>query len=296
MPDISFWNKCNNRCVMCTNPLDYIKANPIGNYDVKTQIKKLSMYFNGIKDVYYSNRERNDYISITGGEPTIHPRFLLLIKYMSDRLKNIPITLLSNGRKFSNEEFAKNFSLLTDERFTVAISFHSYKKKTFEKITRVKNSFEETIKGIINLAKYFKGKIEIRTVIHRINIEELEGTMLFIRDLLIANKNWYFVVIHYEIDGISEINRDKIKLKLKESSEIIERINPQIFDMINLRLYHFPLCLLKPRLRKYAWITLPKEEVVFTKKCYECLLRRKCVGLMKRYYELYGDSELKKVS
>lgn len=296
MPDISFWNKCNNKCIMCTNPKEYSLSNPIGNYDIKTQIKKINMYFEGIEDVYYSNRDKKNYINITGGEPTIHPKFFSLIKYICDKTKNIPITLLSNGRKFSDETFAKKFSSITDKRFTVAISFHSYQKKIFEKITGIKNSFEQTIYGIINLSKYFKGKIEIRTVIHKLNINDLEKTILFLKDLLITNKNWYYVIIHYEIEGIGEINKNKIKLSLKESSKIIEKIDKKILDTINLRLYHFPLCVLKPELRKYAWITLPKEEVIFTEKCKKCSLKKKCVGLMKRYYELYGDNELKKIS
>lgn len=296
MPDISLWNKCNNRCIMCTNPKEYSFSNPVGNYDIKTQIKKINLYLNGIEDVYYSNKDRKDYINITGGEPTIHPHFFYIIKYLSEKIKNLPITILSNGRKFADEKFTKKFSNISDERFTVAVSFHSYKKETFEKITRVKNSFEQTLNGITNLSKYFKGNIEIRTVVHKLNIKDLENTMWFIKDLLLTHKKWYYVVIHYEIEGMGEYNKERIKLKLKESSEIIEKIDIRLLEMINVRLYHFPLCVLNRRLRRYSWITLPKEEVVFTTKCQGCNLRKRCVGLMKRYYELYGDSELKKVS
>ena len=295
MPDISFWNKCNNKCIMCTNPREYSLSSPIGNYDLKTQIKKINLYLTGVNDIYYSNRDRKDYINITGGEPTTHPNFFPLIKYISDKMKNIPITILTNGRRLSDERFTKKLSSIADERFTIAVSLHSFNKKTFEKITGVRNSYEETLKGIINLSKYFPGSIEIRIVIHNLNIGDLERTILFVKDILITHKNWYIVIIHYEIEGVAEENKEKIKLKLKESAEVLKNIDIDILKSTSTRLYHFPLCVLDQSLRKYAWVTLPKEEVVYTKKCQLCKLQKKCVGLMKRYYELYGDEELKAI-
>lgn len=295
MPDISFWNKCNNRCIMCTNPREYTFSNPMGNYDLKTQIKKINKYLKGIEDIYYSNRDKKDYISITGGEPTIHPQFFALIKYIADKMKKVPITILTNGRRFSNEDFTKKLSTILDQRFTIAVSFHSYKKNTFEKITRIKGSYQQTLQGIINLSRHFKGNIEIRIVIHRINIAELEKTILFIKDILLTHKNWYIVIIHYEIEGVAEENKNEIMLKLKESAEVLKNIDMELLKTTSARLYHFPLCVLTPNLRKFAWATLPQEEVVYTQKCKGCKLKRRCVGLMKRYYELYGDDELKAI-
>lgn len=296
MPDISLWNKCNNRCIMCTNPAEYSKSDPSGNYDLKTQIKKIKMYLEGTQDVFYSNRNRKDYINITGGEPTIHPDFFYLIRYISESFKKIPVTLLTNGRRFADESFAKKFSSLSDERFTVAVSIHSYNPDLFDRITRIKKSFEQTISGIINLMRYFKGSIEIRTVIHALNINDLEKTIVFVRNLLIAHKKWYHVIIHYEIEGIGEKNIKKIELKLEQSASVIDKIERENFTLSNIRLYHFPLCVVAKDLRKYVWKTLPCEEIVFTEKCNKCKVRNKCPGLMKRYYEIYGDSELKTIS
>ncbi len=293
MPDISLWNICNNKCVMCTNPKEYSNADPQGNYDIKTQIKKLKLYIKGM-NVYNSNSDKKDYINITGGEPTLHPDFLRFITYLRKELPEIPITLLTNGRSFSNENFLAKFVSLATPPFTVAVSFHSYNKKTFEKITGIKNSYEQTIKGIKNIALKFKGELEIRIVIHRLNIKDLDKTILFLKDFLLGYKNWRITIIHYEIEGISEKNKRKIYLKLSESAQKIYSIK-DILNGINLRLYHFPLCVLNKELRKYAWITLAKDERIYTDKCKNCKLKKKCLGLMKRYYELYGDSELKTI-
>lgn len=293
MPDISLWNICNNKCIMCTNPREYSISNPNGNYDIKTQIKKLKLYIEGI-DVYHSNSNKKNYINITGGEPTLHPDFFRFITYLRKELPEIPVSILTNGRSFANIRFVKKFVSVAKNPFSVAVSFHSYNKKTFEKITGIKNSYEQTLSGIKNLIINFKGQIEIRIVIHRLNIKELEKTVLFLKDFLLGYKNWHITIIHYEIEGMSEKNKKKIFLKLSDSAKKLSSIK-EILKNTNFRLYHFPLCILDRDLRKYAWITLSMDERIYTEKCRRCRVKKKCLGLMKRYYELYGDSELKTI-
>ncbi len=293
MPDISVWNKCNNKCIMCTNPKEYSSSTPKGNYDLKSQIKKLDMYLKGQKVFVHSSKNDN-YINLTGGEPTLHPHFLVLLKYIRNKFPRTPITLLTNGRRFSDLSFTKKFCAIAKRPFTVAISFHSYNKKTFEKITAIKGSFNQTLTGIENIIKNFEGEIEIRIVIHSYNINDIEKTILFLKELFCGHKNWHITIIHYEIEGVGEKNKNKILLKLSRSVKKLIEIEKTL-KQIPFRLYHFPLCILPSSLKKYAWATLGEDEIVFTKKCKECKLKKRCVGLMKRYFELYGDYELKPV-
>lgn len=292
MPDICFWNKCNNRCIMCTNPKVFSLSSPEKNYDLKTQILKWNNFLKGKK--VYENSDDRTYINITGGEPTLHPDFFALLWYLRKKEKNLPITLLTNGRKFSNKDFALKFSKIAAQPFSVAVAFHCSKEKIFEKITGIKNSFKETLLGIDNLFKYFNGEIEIRIVLHKLNIKYFKETVEFLKKRYSRFKNWHITIIHYEIEGIAFKNKKKVYLPLKKSSEIIYK-NFDVLKDINFRLYHFPLCVVNPILRKYCMITLPIEERVYTKKCKKCILKKNCVGLMIDYYRLYGDSELKTI-
>ena len=74
MPDIAIWNRCNSHCVMCTNPKDY-------------QEKKVSISYTyeNIKK-RWGNRhiDPDDNLSITGGEPTIHPDFFKIIRWFRE--------------------------------------------------------------------------------------------------------------------------------------------------------------------------------------------------------------------
>lgn len=295
MPDICLWNKCNNRCIMCTNPDEFSKSSPINNYDLKTQIKKINLYLKG-KNVFASNPGRRDYINITGGEPTIHPDFFKILYYIRKNLPNIPITLLSNGRKFSDKKFLSEFIKYARQPFSVGINLPSTNKRIFEKITGIKGSYSQTVNGIENLLKHFKGNVELRIVLIKQNLNYLHSTLNNLKKKFIKYPNWRVTIIHYEIEGMSEVNHKLINIKLKDSAKYLKKIKKTLLSYPReIRLYHYPLCILDKQLRKLAWITLPKEERIYSRKCKNCILRKKCLGLMKEYYKIYKDDELKPV-
>lgn len=295
MPDIAFWNKCNNKCIMCTNPQEFSNSTPFGQYDIISQIKKINLYLKGMK-VYESNADNKTYITLTGGEPTLHPDFFKLLAYIRRKFPHTQINLLTNARRFSRKPFLKKFINIATMPFSVAINFPSVDRKIFEKITRAKSSYQQTKKAIENLFLYFKGFIEIRIVITRLNFKNVDKTLEYLLKKYGSFKNLRIVLIHYEIEGAGEENNKKIELSLTRSSKQISAIKDIIINSpVEIRLYHFPLCVVDKELRKYCWITLERKERVYTDKCRKCKLKRQCLGLMKRYYEIYGDNELKPV-
>ncbi len=290
MPDICFWNKCNNKCVMCTNPKEFSNASPKGNYDLKTQIAKFKAYLSGIENTYKGNGD--NYISITGGEPTIHPDFFSLLYYIRKNLPHTPITLLSNGRRFGENMFFKKFIKVAIQPFSIAVALHAADASNFEKITGVKGSFSQTIKGLDNLISHFQGHIDIRIIIHKMNVDLLDEIIRFIDERWGKRDNLRLVFIHYEIEGMSEVNSAMVGLKLSVSAQKLLSCLP-LLKGFDFHLYHYPLCILSPKLRKYARITLPIDERIYVKKCNSCVLRKKCLGLMKEYYKSYGAGEIK---
>lgn len=294
MPDICFWNKCDNKCVMCTNPPEFSKASPIGNYDLKTQIAKFKAYMSGAGDIYRAGNGRLDYISITGGEPTMHPRFLSLLYYIRKSAPRAHITLLTNGRRLGDASFFKKFIKIAAQPFSVAIPLHAADASNFEKITGIKGSFDQSLAGLDNLLSFFPGPVDIRVVIHRMNINLLGEIIDFIQARWGKRKNLRVVFIHYEIEGMSSVNSRKVGLRLPVSAaKLLSCL--KALKGLNFELYHYPLCVLNPKLRRYARITLPDDERVYTAKCSKCSLRKKCLGLMKEYYSSYGDGELKPI-
>ncbi|MBU2529483.1 MAG: radical SAM protein [Elusimicrobia bacterium] len=291
MPDIAFWNKCNSNCIMCTNMDSFIKQNS-ARYDLKHQIKKFENYLiHG--GTYVTNSKDTSFLSLTGGEPTLHPDFFKLITYFRRRVPGSRMVLLTNARKFASPAFTKKFMSLAKPPFEIGCALHGSTAAKYEAITRAKGAFAQALKGIENILKLSNGqRLEIRIVLIKQNIKDFENILRLLLRKFPDTSKYRIVVIQYEIEGMSLINHKKIALTLKESSAIINRSFNSIRKFEDFRLYHFPLCVLSAGLRKYAWITLPREDRIYKKECGKCSQKKKCLGLMKSYVQYFGSDEI----
>ncbi|MBI4802328.1 MAG: radical SAM protein [Elusimicrobia bacterium] len=298
MPDIPFWNKCNNKCVMCTN-LGEFAAQPPSRYGLKRQIEKLERYLKGFGRIYLKNADKADFISLTGGEPTLHPDFFKLLAYFRKRLPETDISLLSNGRRFADKGFTERFLKIARPPFTVAVSIHGSSASAHDRVAGIKGAFSRTVKGLENLFAGLKGGggagVEIRLVLHRLNIGEFKKTLAFLLERFPAPEFYRVVAIHYEIEGLAFENHKRLALKLSASAGTVNATAGLIAKFPDFRLYHFPLCLVKKELRSKCRITLPAEDRIYPPKCAGCRARKKCPGLMLEYYKTQLFHQIKPI-
>ena len=292
MPDIPLWNKCDNRCVMCTNGADFA-SQPSVLYGLKAQIGKFERCLQGEGGVYLKNPDKTDFISLTGGEPTLHPDFFKLLVYFRKRLPSAAITLLTNGRRFADLRFARRFAKAARPPFTVAVALHSSSEKVHDRVAGVPGAFRQTMAGLDNLFACGAARIEVRIVLHRLNLGGFACLLSAIRERFPFPDRLGVAVIHYEIEGMSAENHDRVSLRLSESAAAINSALPLISGYKDIRFYHFPLCLIRKELRSRCWITLPEEDRIYSGKCADCGLRGRCLGLMLEYYRKFGDGELR---
>lgn len=295
MPDIAFWNKCDNKCVMCTNTPGFARQDPAG-YGLRSQIVKMEKYLRGQGRVYPKNADKADFVSLTGGEPTLHPEFFKLLAYFRRRLPAVNITLLSNGRRFADKEFTSRFLKLAVPPFSVAVALHASKAPAHDAITGVRGSFARTVEGLENLFALARGQeVEIRLVLHRRNIKELPALLKFLLKKFPDTARYAVTAIHYEIEGMSAANHESLGLKLSDSARVLNGEAELLSGFADFRLYHFPLCLVGKALRPLCRITLPEEDRIYTARCRACAARKKCLGLMLEYYKKFGDGELARI-
>ncbi len=295
MPDIAFWNKCNSKCVMCTNMASFSRQDS-AQYRLKGQIEKMERYLRGQGPVYLKNADLAGFVSLTGGEPTIHPDFFPLLTYFRRRLPRVPITLLSNGRRFADRKFAEKFCAAARPPFFVAIALHGPTAGAHDGVAGVRGSFSQTVAGLRNLFALGPGLgVEIRLVLHKISLPYFRKTLEFLLKTFPDTGRYRVTAIHYEIEGMSLENHRSVGLKLSSSAAAVDAALPLIKRFADLRLYHFPLCQVRPELRPLCRVTLPPEDRVYPAACRGCRLRRKCLGLMSEYYKLFGAAELKPV-
>ena len=294
MPAVSVWNKCNNKCIMCTNGKEYSEGSS-EQYVLKKQIEKMEKYLRGERSLFYKGAEDPNYITLTGGEPTLHPDFLKLVCYYRRRCPELEITLLTNGRTLSDKEFIKKYLSAIGSPARTIIPVHSSDPDEHDYVSGVKGSFVQTMRGLENLFGLAPAehKIGIRFIQHGTGKKRMERTLSMLLDKFPDTSRYTVAIIHYEIEGGSLKNEKNIHISLKDSAKEVLEAKHLIDRFPNLFLYHYPLCVLDESLRGRARITLPEEERVYPdEKCGICCRREDCLGLMIDYYGLFGDSEL----
>ncbi len=292
MPDIAAWNKCDNRCVMCTNAPSFALQDS-GQYRLKGQIGKLERYLRGAR-VYGKNADKSDYVSLTGGEPTLHPEFFQLVSYFRRRLPGTPITLLSNGRRFADRKFAARFAAAARPPFAAAIALHGPGPRVHDAVAGVRGAFSQTVRGLRNLLRLAPElRLDVRVILHKKTVAAFPRTLAFLLKEFPDTSRYAVAVIHYEIEGMSETNHREVGLEFPASAAALRKALPQIRRFRNFSLYHFPLCRVPAELRPFCRVTLPREERVYPPVCRRCGARKDCVGLMREYARKFGAAGLR---
>jgi molybdenum cofactor biosynthesis enzyme MoaA len=132
MPNISVYHKCDNRCVMCSNPRDFIQS-PAKDFSLARLSRRLKNFSLG-RNVFLENFR--DAFILSGGEPTMSPDLFPVIRRVATLFPQAQITCLTNGRAFSREAYAREFM----RRFplvNLVIPVHGHTASLHDRITRV---------------------------------------------------------------------------------------------------------------------------------------------------------------
>ncbi|MCY0859886.1 MAG: radical SAM protein [Sulfolobaceae archaeon] len=105
------------------------------------------------------------YVTLSGGEPLLHPAFWKLVELL--RSHDVELKIETNGQLIS-KSVAKRLAELDFK--AVQVSFDGASKETYEKM-RVRGSYEKVIEAIKNLVEYGVN-VEVVFVPTKFNIEE----------------------------------------------------------------------------------------------------------------------------
>lgn len=286
--DICVWDKCNNKCLMCTNP-DWPWPAWDGSfkYDYQSLVKRIEKSEKEIKKKY-------DSIYLSGGEPTLHPRFLELLEFISKLFPEQKIKLLTNGRRFIYKDFAKNVLNITNN-LDIELSIYGANKKNHEIVTRALGSFEQTVHGLENLLNYRKKDqlINVRFIITKLSYKSLEEFLEMMKKRFLSIDR--IMLIFWEVENQAVKNIKAVKVTYNQVSPYLGKIYPLLGNFKEIRLYHFPLCTLSEKFWPYVWRTLDKDGVIFNSSCAKCQYRKYCLGIPKEYSKHMGIKEFKPI-
>lgn len=270
---------CNNNCRNCL--LD--KRINIG-YRSLSSIKK---------ELYFSLRKGYERVMLLGGEPTIHPDFLEIIR-LSKEAGYKKVTVLSNGRMFSYIGFLRKAKEAGLEE--IIVSIYSHKPKVQDYITGTKGSLKQTLNALVNIKK-LNYPLVVGTVITKRNYKDLPALSAFLSKLGINQHQFEFI----RPCGMAWDNYTDMVPRMKEVVDYLTKaLENEIKNNVEVRIEGMPFCVIENYSRYINKIEQEKvndisekdiKDHVKFKSCKLCRYNKVCVGVWKEYAEKEGSKE-----
>jgi MoaA/NifB/PqqE/SkfB family radical SAM enzyme len=284
---------CNNNCLFCVQADNKC----VGNRS-----------FEKIKKNIIESRKNCEGIVLTGGEVTIRNDFLEIVKLCKNSGYKI-IQIQSNGRMFSNIDFCKKTIKAGATEFALAL--HGFSSEQHDKLTKAKNSFRQTIKGIMNLKKLNKSVIT-NTVVVKENFKDLEKIV----NLLVKLKVDQFQLAFVHAIGNAKTNFDTVVPNITKASFYIKKaLDIGIRNNIRCMAEAMPYCLMKDYENQVSENYIPKTQIrgrehqntndyendrvnlskIKFPQCENCKKNDICEGPWKEYPEHFGNDEFQPI-
>lgn len=268
--------RCNHRCIMCPQP-------PILQEKDKTpfNLKLISLFDKSTQE-----------IGITGGEPTlIGDNLFVLINHIKKELPKTAISILSNGVKFADKEYAMKLAKCKHHDLQIDIPLFSDIAEEHNRIVGAK-TFYKTVQGLYNLA-LFHQRIGLRIVIHKQTYRRLPQLADYIYH------NFPFVAqvafMQMETTGLAKENLDKLRIDPYDyNMELREAVLLLADRGIKPYIYNAQLCVLPDDIRYYAQQSISDWKDIYISECDGCMLRGQCAGFFESNRNIHS-AHIKKV-
>ncbi|MFA5188680.1 MAG: radical SAM protein [Patescibacteria group bacterium] len=292
--EINIGNSCNNECLFCM--VDHSSRGFVAYKTIEKEIIRAKQ--NGFES-----------IGFLGGEFTLHPEVLKIVK-LAKILGFKIIHIISNGRKYQDENFVKQLINNGVNRFSVSI--HSHKMEVEDYLTQRPGGFAEKIQGLKNLVK-MNQPVSANLVINNLNYQDIAETLNFLNGLGIIDFRLNFIWLH----GRALANQN-LFLKFNDFLPLVDKIiNLAKEKNLTIAFEGIPACLIKDN-NKLDYIgelrDLKTEVVAFNnpqkerenfnwqerktnefkikhEKCLECVYNNSCEGVWRDYINFFGWKE-----
>lgn len=254
--------RCNSNCLMCSQPPRNVDDSYLAK-DYLTAIPLMS--------------PETVELGITGGEPTLLKNdFLNLIKVCRDYLPKTSLHTLSNGRLFSYLQYAKALAEIKHPDLMIGIPLYSDIASIHDYVVQAKGAFDQTIRGILNLART-NIRVEIRVVVHQQTYQRLLQIAYFIaRNLPFAS---HITFMGLEIIGHTRANLDNLWIDpVDYQNELQEAIYYLHKQRMNVSIYNHQLCVLNNTLWPFAKKSISDWKNEYFPQCESCVIKNKCGG------------------
>lgn len=281
--------RCNNDCAFCVS------------FKLEQELS-----FRRIHDWVERCVRPGDEVLLTGGEPTVHPDILEIIRLISARGAR-PV-VQTNARAFASMEFCEKS--LAAGLSAVAASIYGIRPETHNRLTRSR-SYSQTLCGIQNLVKSEGVTLEVRHLLVRDTLNELDLVPEFVESSLQGLGVITLVACEYEESALRNIGDafysiELFNLKVGQlQAELIARgLRLRIINMAPCLVSSSLRCCIEPDWLRRVYvggaflspaaearcITADRDKTTYVDACNRCSRHSSCDGILRRYSEVYRES------
>jgi His-Xaa-Ser system radical SAM maturase HxsC len=256
-------NRCNSLCIMCPQP-------PGRDPD--------DLQRNNLQLISLLDPKKTENLGITGGEPTLLGEDLItLVRACNQKLPNTVLTLLTNGRRLKDLEFARALVKAGYPRLLIEIPLFADNDTEHDAIMGAPGSFYETIQGLHNLARLGQ-PVGLRTILHAMTVERLTQYAAFVYQ----NLPFVFQVafMGMETRGFASKNLARLWIDPHDYQDQLARaVRYLARRLVPVSIYNHQLCLLPRELWPYARKSITDWKQAYPPACDTCSVRESCGGV-----------------
>lgn len=263
--------QCNSRCVMCSQPPKELPD----AWRIAEALRLIELIDPGCRE-----------LGLTGGEPTLLGDDLLrLVAKCRDFLPRTSLHMLTNGRRFSDVNYARRLGALGHPDLMLGIPVYSDTSERHDFVVQARGAFDETVRGLYNLAKAAV-PVEIRVVLHRHTVERLVELAEYIgRTFPFAA---HVALMGLEPFGYASGNFDFLWIDpVDYGATLEEAVIALALRGMPVSVYNVQLCVLPQSLWPFARRSISDWKNVYLRQCESCDARPYCCGFFhsatKRY-------------
>lgn len=299
---LAIWYKCNQKCLGCPCGLN-------DNKDMSLTLEQITSFL----EKY--DPEEAICVTLSGGEPTLHPQFFEILEELKRR--NIYVAILTNSEMFAKKDFADGFlKHISLDRTRIITTIHSSEKELHERQNGTKGSFDRTMSGLKYL--FFRGvNITVKHCITGVNYKNTADFIRFIDNEFHPSVDLQLFGIDY--CGLSKEEAASLYVPFYEMTPWLEAgldtyLELSEFNKRRISIKNIPLCAVDP----YYWELLYKNnhEIGYSgyadpshssngtddnsgtnsHNCELCCVREMCQGTYKSMVEYFGDDSVRPIT
>lgn len=267
--------QCDQLCVMCSQPP---KAGHVDLFDEYERALLLA--------------PESAMIGISGGEPLLHKdRLFNMLMTIKDRRPDLRFHVLTNAQHFENSDM-RTVERLGPKRVHWGIPMYAADGDLHDRIVVKEGAFAVLRRSLAMLGRA-GARIELRTVLLKSNVDQLEALAFFVGRHLPFIDFW--AIMQLENIGFGRMNWKK---EFCDHSAAFSAVGAAVDTATafgtRVRLYNFPLCTVPTSYQSLAVTSISDWKNKYLATCEGCSVMDRCAGFFEWHPESGGYERLER--